>query len=155
MYYFGRERKIRTWDMFQCYSLDGNVKSEHRTCSNGSNFTFPTKVVHWNMSSGLILRSRPTYYTGTCFSVLILRSRPRYCIGTCPMFWFYVPVQTITLEHVFCSDFMLPSKLCKIRTYDMFQFNSPDKNVKSEHRTYCNKSDFLFVYEIKVLHGFS
>ena len=51
MQYLGRERKtrtedmfqcntldanvkIRTYDMFQCNIVDRNVKSEHKTCSN-------------------------------------------------------------------------------------------------------------------------
>ena len=90
-------------------------------------FTFPSKVLHWNMSSILTLRSRPSYCIGTCHMfwfyapvqiitlehvyVLILLSRSKYYIGTCPMFWFYPPVQTITLEHVLCSNFTFPFKV--------------------------------------------
>ena len=116
---------IGTCPMFWFYVPVHNITLEHVICSDF--FTFPSKVLHWNMSSILTLRSRPSYCIGTCHMfwfyalvqtitlehvyVLILLSRSKYYIGTCPMFWFYPPVQTITLEHVLYSNFTLPFKV--------------------------------------------
>jgi hypothetical protein len=108
------------------------------------------------MSYVLIIRSRPKYYIGTCLMFWFLRSRPRYYIGTCLMFWLYVPVQSITLEHVFCSGFTFLSKVLHwslsyvlilrsspnyyIGTCLMFWFYVPVHNITLEH-VIC--SDFL------------
>jgi hypothetical protein len=151
---------IGTCLVFWFYAPVQSITLEHVLCSN---FTFLSKILHWNMSYVLILRSCPQYYIGTCnmfwfftfpskvlhwnmSSILILRSRPSYCIGTCHMFWCYVPVQTITLEHVYVLILLSRSKYY-IGTCPMFWFYPPVQTITLEHVLCSN-----FTFPFKILH---
>jgi hypothetical protein len=100
MFWFLRSRPryyIGTCLMFWFYVPVQSITLAHVFCSD---FTFPPKVLHWNMSYVLHFTFLSKLLHWNMSYALIVRSRPKYYTGTCLLFWFYVPAQGIALEHV-------------------------------------------------------